>query len=418
MEVQGLPSPEGGLKTSAKQGQSKTDIKGEFVDALMALLGPNIQAIPPELAGNIILPDTAVPVEIKGEVQEAPGGKVQGGMLQQILPEELQQTMLNMEGVVGTPERKEAVVQQQVEFQKAAASLQEIQQTVITKDTVALKGLETGEKTAVLAEEVNKTDLKLEKQWQDVAIDNKGLDEKTTALKDPVKNKPELQAQEIKATKPENILINKTEVKPGEGKLIDSQQVPGEEGKDLTTPEKKEISLNQINMFQITDDEGMKVTGSKNFETKMNVKELPEKLPELVKSQVKLLDSRNDNKDITIQLEPKELGKTIVKLSAEEGVVTVKILAEHASARAIIEQGVQQLKQSLAEQGIKYGRVDVELAGQFTDQGQHQQPHWQQNRGYRNTGAWNIEDYYGEDDLANETGVQGLIASGSVDYMA
>lgn len=427
MEIQSLLVSEGDLQALQKQGQSKTEKNGDFLGALMALLGPDLQSMPGELADNINLQCAILTSDGKSVEQNLVGNKPQSSTLQQIFPKEVfPQIRMKSDGVAEVTGEKKLTVQQQPEFQKALASIQEKQQAQINTE---LKGTETGEKAVALAEEVNKLGLKLEKQRNEGNERKKEIEsikgiESIKSNKDvhsinkknavpgiALKNSEDLQEQEIKQ---ENVLTSK--IKGNNPR--ESQQMSVEDGKETMTGEKNEVTINGKNVFQVTTEEIMNAKDSKKIATKMTVKELPEKLPELVKTQVKLLNMKDDNKDITIQLEPKELGKTIVKLTAQEGVVTVKILAEHANAKNIIEQGVQQLKQSLAEQGVKYGRVEVELAGQFLDQGQHQQFQGQHNKHYRNTGTWNIEDYYEEEDFAHESGVRGLTANLSVDYMA
>lgn len=101
-----------------------------------------------------------------------------------------------------------------------------------------------------------------------------------------------------------------------------------------------------------------------------------QELPRIIEDHFKsLVTKESPGKDLVIQLEPKELGKLTVKLTAQEGIVSVKIVAESAESRSILENGLQNLRQSFSEQGIKYGRMDIELGGQNV--GQHHQPNQQ-----------------------------------------
>ena len=84
-----------------------------------------------------------------------------------------------------------------------------------------------------------------------------------------------------------------------------------------------------------------------------------------------------------VRLEPKELGRLVVKLTSRDGVVSVKIYAENADARMLLDNEMQSLRQSFLEQGIKYGRMDVELGGQYTNQNQYQENHRQQQGHFR-----------------------------------
>lgn len=82
------------------------------------------------------------------------------------------------------------------------------------------------------------------------------------------------------------------------------------------------------------------------------------------------------NRTLVIHLEPKELGKLMVKLSNRDGVVTVRIVTDNSETKAIVQNSLTDLRLSFAENGIKYGRLEVELDGQSLQQ--HQQP--QQNQ--------------------------------------
>lgn len=107
---------------------------------------------------------------------------------------------------------------------------------------------------------------------------------------------------------------------------------------------------------------------------KVPLPQLAEEIPRIIQEQVGRGAQKTSSKELVIRLEPKDLGKLLVKISSEEGVITVKILAEQAGTKNLVENGLSNLRQSFLEQGIKYGRMDVELGGQYLQQqNQHQQ---------------------------------------------
>jgi len=159
-------------------------------------------------------------------------------------------------------------------------------------------------------------------------------------------------------------------------------------------------------------------------EFKVPSQELAGELPRIIESQVFNSEGKETSRDFIIHLEPKDLGKLTVKLTAEQGIITVKILTEHAETRQLIETGLSNLRQSFSEQGIKYGRMEVELGGQYLNQ-QHQQQQ-QQHPGFQMRwkqqgdfpGEKRLDStYYPEDNSAVFTGRR-LNSSGVVDYMA
>lgn len=173
------------------------------------------------------------------------------------------------------------------------------------------------------------------------------------------------QMQNLTKSKTQNQV---TDVKENVIKATDSQE------KEIDVSDNNKSTIGK-ETFQLIKQEETKEISSYNKESieKVNVSKLPEELPKIIKTKMEYIHRGKDNKDqMVLQLEPKELGKITVKLSSEEGVVSVKILAEHSEAKFMLENGMSNLKESFQEQGIKYGRVDVEVGGQSLDQGQQQ----------------------------------------------
>lgn len=74
----------------------------------------------------------------------------------------------------------------------------------------------------------------------------------------------------------------------------------------------------------------------------------------------------------------------VVKLTSEEGIVSVKILAHAPVTKDLLESGLNSLRQSFMEQGIRFDRMDVELGGEqfnenFFAQQQEHDP-WQHGK--------------------------------------
>lgn len=77
-----------------------------------------------------------------------------------------------------------------------------------------------------------------------------------------------------------------------------------------------------------------------------------------------------------LKLYPEELGRLILKLTVEDGIVAAKIVAETLSVKDLIEQNLPQLKESFAKEGIVWDEVAVDVGHEglnenpFTYQGQ------------------------------------------------
>lgn len=120
---------------------------------------------------------------------------------------------------------------------------------------------------------------------------------------------------------------------------------------------------------------------SSALQERIAVRELSAEFSRLIDQRISRADRIKGSKDLVIHLEPKELGKLVVKLSTSEGVVSVKIVAECSEAKGLLESNLSNLRQSLTDQGIKYGNIEVDLGTNYFQQEQHQQqPEWQHNR--------------------------------------
>ncbi|MBM7867111.1 hypothetical protein GTO89_10530 [Heliobacterium gestii] len=114
-----------------------------------------------------------------------------------------------------------------------------------------------------------------------------------------------------------------------------------------------------------------------------------------------------DASELRIQLKPEFLGKVNLNLSVENGIVSVRIAAENPQVRQMIESNLNQLKQSLEEQGLRFDRVEVGVGQQGTDS-RHSAGDSQQS----SAGRWGSQKSGQSDESASING------SGAVDAVA
>lgn len=70
--------------------------------------------------------------------------------------------------------------------------------------------------------------------------------------------------------------------------------------------------------------------------------------------------------EVEIQLKPEYLGKVHLRLALEEGILSARFLVENSAVGKLLENNLHQLRQSLQEQGLKFGQVNVEIgSGNF-----------------------------------------------------
>ena len=90
-----------------------------------------------------------------------------------------------------------------------------------------------------------------------------------------------------------------------------------------------------------------------------------------IAQQIGLLGGQGKS-DFQLQLSPESLGRLHVRLTMEDGALTVRMTAQSSEARSTIESNLGQLRQSFQEQGIRVDRFVV-VAGQaqFGQDNQH-----------------------------------------------
>ena len=99
----------------------------------------------------------------------------------------------------------------------------------------------------------------------------------------------------------------------------------------------------------------------------------PRSVVEQVTERIGLIP-REGRHEVSLRLEPPELGAVRIEAVLEGQYLTLRIRTELEPARAALEQALPQLKESLSQQGIIAGRVTVQLgldasAREFSGQG-------------------------------------------------
>ncbi len=79
---------------------------------------------------------------------------------------------------------------------------------------------------------------------------------------------------------------------------------------------------------------------------------------EAVVVDVKLLPT---GQTVEVQLTPEHLGKVVMKLELQEGVITANIKVENQEVKSALEASIQELRNSLTEKGITVKEVSVEI---------------------------------------------------------
>jgi flagellar hook-length control protein FliK len=82
------------------------------------------------------------------------------------------------------------------------------------------------------------------------------------------------------------------------------------------------------------------------------------------------LMAKNGQSQLRLSLKPPELGGVSLRLMVDHGVVKATLTAESAAAKTALEAGLHDLRQQLAQQGLKLERMEVLVNQNGQDQGQ------------------------------------------------
>lgn len=140
------------------------------------------------------------------------------------------------------------------------------------------------------------------------------------------------------------------------------------------------------------------------------VQQLPDTISGMILKQFDV-STVNGTSEARISLFPEHLGQVDIKITIVGGQLTAMFTAEHGMARELLENGMNQLRNALQQQGLQVERLQVTQSDQaqqmFQDQrhqGSGEQPASQQHKSPR---AGTAEDSF-EDELIQEAASQDL----------
>jgi flagellar hook-length control protein FliK len=129
----------------------------------------------------------------------------------------------------------------------------------------------------------------------------------------------------------------------------------------------------------------------------------PKQLMQQIVQQADIL-LKSDLSEIKMQLKPDFLGKMLIKVTVEDGVVTAKFITENQHVKQMLEANLTSLRQSLEASGMKVEKaeVNVQLAndsGGNYNGSDNRYPNWSEQQHKEFTKASNHSDYMEQQDL-------------------
>lgn len=105
----------------------------------------------------------------------------------------------------------------------------------------------------------------------------------------------------------------------------------------------------------------------------------PEDVINQVVKKAELLVKQNTSQ-MKLELKPEVLGKMIIKIAVEEGVVTARFITENHQVKQLLESNMAALRQSLESQGIRVEKAEVSVqlnnGGLFDGSENHREQSW------------------------------------------
>lgn len=156
----------------------------------------------------------------------------------------------------------------------------------------------------------------------------------------------------------------------------------------------------------------------------------PEDLIEQIVKKVEILNKAS-NSEMKIQLKPEFMGKMIIKIAVEDGIVTAKFITESQHVKQLLEANLGSLKQNLESQGLKVDRTEVNVqldnGGSFHGNDGGRQQLWQEYADRNATNRFNYqtaEDYQQNHEATLDSYTESTadsavntLVDGSVDFM-
>jgi flagellar hook-length control protein FliK len=123
------------------------------------------------------------------------------------------------------------------------------------------------------------------------------------------------------------------------------------------------------------------------------------------------LTALQNGKEISMELAPKELGRLVLKITEEQGVITANIKVENEKTKELIIQNLESLKESMQAQGLKVASFEVDVREDHSTFQMQQQKQKGSKRIEELLGKHLVEEELEEEEVAPLT-------ESIVDYMA
>ena len=179
-----------------------------------------------------------------------------------------------------------------------------------------------------------------------------------------------------------------------------------------TVQKSETISSNDIFAHNLeVSNKAVNTSGVEQVEKQLTTTEKMD-IPNQIIQQTKVIKGIEDTQ-MVIKLKPEHLGELTLKFVLDKGAVSASFHSDNQQVRSIIESSLVQLKQELADQGIKISHMGVYAGlGDLLSNGQQEQRQSQQAK-TKNRKA-DVTEF--EDEVDKITNIKGVLSEDGVDY--
>lgn len=259
----------------------------------------------------------------------------------------------------------------------------------------------------------------VEEQTVSEFVEQKPVSDVVTQL--PKSETVVVETEEMKPEKAESASDVKIEIsveKEIEGTTTDKKQ---DDQRNNTDGQKRQSVFEQFVSNLAVEKTGV----TENVESKAVVVEQMKEIVNQVVEQIKV-SVKADTSSMEIQLNPEHLGKVNLSVVAKEGHITAQFVTENEMARQALEGQIQQLRETLGQQGLKVDEVEVTVSNfdfAQSNQANAEEQKQQQRNGHnkRVVRNLNLNDVGSMQDLTEEEQLAARIMEtngNQVDYTA
>ena len=271
---------------------------------------------------------------------------------------------------------------EQGEFEVPKATIQDLVNVLRAKDLLSIKNEDNkmqniqtdapkdGDLEKILSD-LNLVSIKSEETVSKEALKNDMNSQRTVVNEGAVKNENEHNQDENMA----QVELNpETKISKEQGQA--SGFLDDMDGKNQLDTQKDDVKVEDIEPGDIADSSSSSFTGNLKSQgakiESVHIKPVEQAFRRDVMSQISdriKIESAENFKSLEINLEPESLGKVLLRIVSENGTLSAKIITANEKVKSAIDVNMEEVKETLAQQGIDIKSIDVSVDSEGKGEG-------------------------------------------------